>query len=311
MWKWKIGRWLFRSGPASDQMIKRLQEAALALEKIPASTEHEFVAFGEDLQRFHAMAGHIAKLSFKIAKQMSDDSMQSGISGLQYIFNRILELDERSRSGAEALGSMLTGLEVMQHQLQAFARIIRNLHVLCRLIRIESARFDLTGQEFQTLADDVNKLTQEIETSLRRFQEQSDAMVAMIRGNYSRIGLFRGGQQENGRVILDHAVGDIKSLEEQNRLASRILTETPSAGSSFPAKSARSSPRSSSTISRVSGSSIRRSLCADWRRALRAEPGDASARRMARPASSFCRRAICSRSSCAMRAQKWRTPESA
>ena len=180
---------------------------------------------GENLQRFHTMAKNIAELSSKIAMQLSNKTMQAELSELQYIFNRTLELDEHSRSGAESLKAMLAGLEIMQNHINAFSRITRNLHVLCRLIRIESARFDLTGHEFTALGEDVHKLTQDVEAGSSHLRDHSRALTLMIQENHSRVSLFRGGQQTNARFILDHAVVNVTSLEEKNRLSSQILSE--------------------------------------------------------------------------------------
>ena len=147
------------------------------------------------------MAKNIAELSSKIAMQLSNKTMQAELSELQYIFNRTLELDEHSRSGAESLKAMLAGLEIMQNHINAFSRITRNLHVLCRLIRIESARFDLTGHEFTALGEDVHKLTQDVEAGSAT-SRHSRALTLMIQENHSRVSLFRGGQQTNARFIL-------------------------------------------------------------------------------------------------------------
>ncbi len=204
--------------------VGQIRAAADRLEAISSDAEPALLAFGEQLNRFNTQAGEIARLSSTVAQQLSGDKMRAEIQGLQFVLERTTMLDESSRRGINTLSEIHATFEVMQQGLDFFESVTRHLQVLCRLIKIESARFDVTHLEFQTLSEDVHKLTDDIRTSSGHLREASISLMALIRSSQQNNGTV--GIQRNASSILDGAFAELRAFEQGNKISSRLLEET-------------------------------------------------------------------------------------
>jgi ABC-type transporter Mla subunit MlaD len=200
-----------------------LRQAVEELSRLNTSTEAEFLSLGENLQDYYLRTREISQDSSSIATRMSGQEISTAIEGLREILNRVEDLDNQSRQGVEILGSILDRAEVIGSQLDYFARVVKNLYVLCNFIKIETARIKGSEKEFSALVEDIKNLAGNIESKTRVLQEQANSLSQVTRQNLIVINNFETKQHGQSRIILDGTMKNLRSLSERNELSVHTL----------------------------------------------------------------------------------------
>ena len=211
---------------STNRSIEELHTVIGQLEGLAASTEGEFLALGEGLQRFHGQSRDIADWSAAITARMTGDEIAQAMDGLRRIFSRVKALDDGSRQDSENMRLILSRIDEMQHSLAGFGRIVRNLLVLCSFIRIESARMAAhhkTG--FLTLSDDVSSLALLIETKSAQLLDQSMRLSGILRENMGDIASFEAGKHGHALSILDSAARCLNAMTGKHSFSAAALKE--------------------------------------------------------------------------------------
>lgn len=201
----------------------RLHETVKDLAQLTSGTEGDFLAIGEKLRDFYSRTKEVSNLSASITERMIGAEVTEAMEGLQGIFDRIGRLDGESGRGRDALTSILERFVGVQSHLQGFEKTVRNLHILCNFIKIESARSGKKDTGFETLADDVKKLAENIESQSALLLQQSDALMAMINQNLEKIRFFEDRQHQQAGRILENAVANLTAMREKHRNSTEAL----------------------------------------------------------------------------------------
>jgi len=201
----------------------RLHETVQDLAELTSGTEGEFLAFGEKLRDFYSRTKEVSNLSASITEKMIGAEVTEAMEGLQEIFDRIGRLDGQSGRGRDALTSILERFAGVRRHLQGFEKTVRNLHILCNFIKIESARSGRKDTGFETLADDVRKLAERIESQSALLLEQSAALMTVIDQNLEKIRTFEDRQHQQAGRILHDAVADLNAMREKHLRSTNAL----------------------------------------------------------------------------------------
>jgi methyl-accepting chemotaxis protein len=196
-----------------------LGRAVDQLTQLNASTETEFLSLGESLQDYYLRTRKISQDSSAIAGRMSGQEITAAIEGLREIFNRIEDLDNKSRQGVEILSSILNMAGEIGTQLDYFSRVVKNLYVLSNFIKIETARIKGSDKEFAALVEDIKQLAGNIESKSKVLYEQTRSLSILTRKNLTIISDFETRQQGQSRKILDGSMKNLHSLSERNELS--------------------------------------------------------------------------------------------
>jgi methyl-accepting chemotaxis protein len=203
----------------------RLSAVEENLKMLADSTEGEFLSVGEKLQGFSQRAKEIAKMSSSVASLMAGGEIQGAIEELRKIFNRIKSLENESRQGTENLQQILGKLDQVFPELSGFTKIVKALKMICVFIRIQSASIGESDHGFNTLADDVTRLTKEIEEKSRNIQAQSESMGLLIRQALNHVIGLEAIQQGKGREILDRTLVSLEALTKRHSLSSQMINQ--------------------------------------------------------------------------------------
>ena len=200
-----------------------LQLSSGALQHIAVNTEKEFLQLGERMQDFYERAKNMSRLSSQVATHLSGDDMNKEIEALRAIFDMVNSQTERSAQGAVALEFMLNKLSVIEGRLCGFDKTVMNLQVLCNFIKIESARLGQSNSRFDTLGDDVRKLSTTIASKSLDLLGRSASLSRLIRQYLKTIADYEARQQGQARLILDSATNNLSAMTEEYDLASETL----------------------------------------------------------------------------------------
>ncbi len=198
---------------------KRLRSTAAGLGELSASTEEEFLSLGRGLQVFSGRSRDLSARSSSIAALMAGTGMSGAMAGFRQILEEAQDLGRDSRQGADVLKAVLERLGELQQPLAGFARIVRNLRILCTFVKIESARLECGDTGFDTLSEDVGRLAATIAAKSSDLFEQSASLTAAVAGSLRKIGDFERTRQCQARSIIDGASGCLRALTDRHALS--------------------------------------------------------------------------------------------
>jgi len=211
------------SGSSFVTIPDRLDQDNRALHQLASTTEGEFIRIGERLQDFYFRTRKLADLSRQVAGQLTGEAWLQWTAELNTIFERIRQQDETGARGADALRSLLQRFDVIRTRLIHFDTIVRNLHVLCNYIKIESARLGKKDTGFLALGEDVRSLAESITEKSGNLDRQSQQLIETIREGMGRIAAIESAQAGQSRSILAQADRNLEAMADHNRDSSQAL----------------------------------------------------------------------------------------
>jgi len=213
------------SGWSSATILDRLDRDNRALHKLASTTEGEFIRVGEKLQDFYFRTRKLADLSRQVAGQLTGEAWLQWMAELNTIFERIRQQDVAGTRGSETLSNLLQRFDMVRTRLTSFDTIVRNLHVLCNYIKIESARLGTQDTGFFALGEDVRTLADSITEKSGNLDRQSQQLMETIREGMDRIAAIESAQAGQSRSILAQADRNLEAMADHNRASSRTLEE--------------------------------------------------------------------------------------
>ncbi|MBI5593626.1 MAG: hypothetical protein HY881_24500 [Deltaproteobacteria bacterium] len=218
-----LKNWNNRTPASLPPWQDRLQDANLILHELAESTESEFIRLGERLQEFYFRTRGLSELSSQVAKCLSGEELKPHTDGLQAVFAQVQEQDALSGKGISVLTSLLSRFENIGVQLGRFDQTIRNLHVLCNFIKIESASLGSRDTGFTALGEAVRKLAVNVTVKSAELMDHSENLAEMIRHGLRRMTDFEKKQQGHARLILDQAVQNLSVMNQRHQSSSETL----------------------------------------------------------------------------------------
>jgi methyl-accepting chemotaxis protein len=203
----------------------RLGTVIEELTRLNASTEMEFLSLGESLQEYYLRTRKISEVSSAIAARMSGEEITQAIKGLGEIVDRVEQLGSKSRQGTEIMTSILNRSEDVRNQLVYFARVVKNLHILCNFIKIETARIKGSERDFASLVGDIKNLAADIETKSMHLLDHAQALTFLIGENLSRMRDFEARQQGQSRQILEKTMKNLGAFAKRQELSAITLKD--------------------------------------------------------------------------------------
>ena len=208
-------------GEASSANGWRNALAALGsdLESLGKSTEGEFLSIGEKLQDFYQRAGDISKISSTVTRLMSGEELGTSIEGFRNVIDRMKRLEGESRRNTKTLRDVLENIARLNLHVDGFGKTIRHLRVLSVSTRIESARLGDHNADFETLADEVGKLSLEIENRCFQLLGSSDSLSQLIGQTLAKVLDLETAQQTQAGIVFDKTMSTLESLMERHALS--------------------------------------------------------------------------------------------
>ncbi len=207
--------------PAPVYWPDLLQEVDADLKLVTKSSEGEFLAIGEKLQHFYQRADGIAKISQSVARSISGDQTAKVIKDFQAIVRRMRAMEAESDQSSQTMQELLDILGTLRQQLAAFQNIVRSLRMLCISIRIQSARIELEEFGFDSLADDVGTLAEEVENRCERLLQRAEALAQILGDAVARARTLETQQKAQVQTILSDTSKSLKGITEKHRRSAK------------------------------------------------------------------------------------------
>ncbi|HUA20383.1 MAG TPA: hypothetical protein VMB25_16665 [Bryobacteraceae bacterium] len=149
-------------GPGWRQALERVMEA---LEHLNRSTERDFLAVGQKLMEFRAAARQASSGMAALSELISSQSGEAACQGLTRMLEHTRAMDQGMAATGAALESVRDLSGRVQHAFSGLSNRVMVFRTLCTLTRIETARLGAAGLDFGHLAEEVQPLSEQIQTS--------------------------------------------------------------------------------------------------------------------------------------------------
>ncbi len=219
------------SAPADSAMALPEVTGLLAriegeLRALIGSTEEEFLGIGARLQSFHERAGDIAQMATEITTLAAGDEVVGGIESLERILERmrfyLKSAAQKSDLSTTMLKEILERLDEVEDPLSGFRKINKVLRMLGISTRIESTRLAEGGEEFGTLANDVEQLYLQINEKAAAVHEHKKSLSASIRQTLDGVRSAAAAQHANAETMLSKAMASLAVLRDVNSNCSGV-----------------------------------------------------------------------------------------
>ncbi|AAR34663.1 methyl-accepting chemotaxis protein [Geobacter sulfurreducens] len=211
------------SAVADDSLLRELQvwksclaDAGDRLQQVTGSTEEEFLAVGARLHEFYSRAGDIERMTRGVAENVLGDEFGSDMKSLSAILDRIAaylgQADSQTEQLTQTLRSVLELIDRVDTPLEGFRKIIKNLHMLSTAVKIESARLGEGAAGFNTLAEDVERLSVSIKEKSTRILGEKDSLGRVITDTLESISRIEASQREDVRRIISETGENLGAL---------------------------------------------------------------------------------------------------
>ncbi|MGC9196897.1 MAG: hypothetical protein ACP5IL_15795 [Syntrophobacteraceae bacterium] len=182
------------------------------LDFLARSTEGEFLAIGEKLQDFYARTTELSEACSVVAAHLSGKELETVIEGFGKVIEAVNRLENGSKRNTDYLRTVLEKLDSLEDVAEGFQKTILLLRVLCVSIRIESARLGDMDHGFETLAEEVHKLSLEIETRSSNVHASCQSLRLMIEQTLSRVLGLEAARQKQAGIVLTKTLSGLEAL---------------------------------------------------------------------------------------------------
>lgn len=200
--------------------LESLAAVRRELADLNQATEQDFLQVGEKLQRFLEVSGQMSEQCSLLVGFLSGAEADQGADDLHSILDRTRAMAGQAETNQVALEQMLTGVGRIVHPLADLNAKMRGFRVMATLIRIEGARLNQAGVDFETLAEDVHKLASDIEENGRTILTASLELRGIVRHAGSGLAEFEARQKAELPRIQQQAGTSLEALRERRGRAS-------------------------------------------------------------------------------------------
>jgi hypothetical protein len=211
-------RWDRRPGrlrQAWPVWLESLAGVRRELAELNQATEQDFLQVGEKLQRFLEVSGQMSEQCSLMVGFLSGAEANQGAGDLHSILDRTRAMAGQAETNQIALAQMLAGVGRIVHPLADLNAKMRGFRVMATLIRIEGARLNQAGVDFETLAEDVRKLASDIEENGRTILTASLGLRDVVRHAGSGLADFEARQEAELPRIQQQAGTSLQALRER------------------------------------------------------------------------------------------------
>jgi methyl-accepting chemotaxis protein len=202
---------------------EQLFQLSSSLSTLTTTTEDEFLEIGRAMTDFYERAGEITRMLSSLLGIMSGNDIARTVDGVEDILDRI----KHGLSGAETafghdLKTLHQTLEIMngiRKPLEGFKKLVKILKILSISTKIESAQLGQDKTGFITLADDVEKLSVEIDEETKMITTKVLLLDNIVRQNISQISSLEKNQHREIYTVLDDIGFSLISLKSKNELS--------------------------------------------------------------------------------------------
>lgn len=183
------------AGPRGAGLTAEVGRVVLELETLNRSTEHDFLAVGEQLARFQSLARRISSEMAELTGLISGEHGHKASQALAGMLDWATEMCDRTGHSGQSLSTVQSVSNRIRLSFAKLSETVAIFRALCPLTRIETARLGLASAGFHDLSDQIAPLSDSIQSSGKGVVEASSSLDRCIRSG------IRNGAELSARQI--------------------------------------------------------------------------------------------------------------
>lgn len=193
-----------------------LDSAGRGLSGAVKAREQDFLDLGEALYDLQGNCEDIAKNAQELVSCTSAQDMHDRLHALSAELEGLTNQAARAagRQSLDEIDAVVAIVDELSAILSEFSKIVKHLSMLGIATRIESARLGADGRGFTTLADDVEKLANQIVSHCAGIAGRIEILRGHVGSARQRNMAILGTQEQCHEVILRELGANIKALAE-------------------------------------------------------------------------------------------------
>jgi len=213
--------------PCLSRWIEAFAQASEDLEHLNNFTEGDFLSIGDRLNDLSATSREIILMAGEAAGLIRNEEMEKNIEALRGLLRRMDDHLTRSGQGVDRSSAMLRtiydDLENMNRPFAGFKAIVKRLKVLGVSTKIESARLTAGDNGFNTLASDVENLSELIASKSGQIMERLKSLEEMIQKMLGQVHAHEKQGERSAKRILDSIIASLGSLRDKYHSSSTAV----------------------------------------------------------------------------------------
>ena len=200
----------------------KLDSLSRGLSDVISGRENKFLEISSGIQDVSGRAKQLSALSSDLANKVSGEGFGGSVNELSAKLEEMNEMSKRvdPEKGSKRLQELAGSINDLVEYMQRFRPIIRRLKVLAISTRIESARLGDEGKGFQTLANDVEKLSVKTGEYSQRVWKKITELRKMVDSAKLDSGMDLGSIFEDIRSAFDN----LNAMQDSSRQVTEFVT---------------------------------------------------------------------------------------
>jgi len=200
----------------------KLDSLSRGLSDVISGRENKFLEISSGIQDVSGRAKQLSALSSDLANKVSGEGFGGSVNELSAKLEEMNEMSKRvdPEKGSKRLQELAGSINDLVEYMQRFRPIIRRLKVLAISTRIESARLGDEGKGFQTLANDVEKLSVKTGEYSQRVWKKITELRKMVDSAKLDSGMDLSGIFEDIRSAFDN----LNAMQDSSRQVTEFVT---------------------------------------------------------------------------------------
>ena len=212
-----------RPGAAPEASGAALLSVVQHLRQLNQGTEKDFLAAGEELTTILATERQVTEDLTELARAFSRESGGRNIEALSQMRLHFQRVEDSIRSGRETFVVVRGAGSEVGKALSGLERILPELRAVGTATKIEAARLGAAGRDFAMVAEEVNRLTQQIGTDVNAVVEASTALNRRIDGSVKALSEL---SERQIRELPEAVNGLLQAIDGMNAGQNRALGVT-------------------------------------------------------------------------------------
>lgn len=210
---------------SSQQWPAHLNSIGQGISQVASSLETDFLTIGSDLMGINADSQKITDQSRIVVEHMSGARIQESIDQLGTILGNlrqdISELEKDSNLHSEMLDGYLQAISKIVHSADELHMLVLNLNMLGFFTRVENAHISSADNGFQSLAQDVKNLAENIAEKAQLIIEKTAKLSSLIQHTLSEILIIAHRRRQQAQSIIDSTQQHQRALQDRHQHAAR------------------------------------------------------------------------------------------
>ncbi len=196
-----------------------LNEFCSKIKNTDKNSEKKFLEIGQKLHTYLNNSKSITEISSQAASSISEKVLKKGVSEITVLLNQLKQHFNESITEIEKDKSELSGIfqkiEVIIDEISGFKKIVKHLKVLGISTKIEIARLGTDDKGFSALVQNVDRLSDVIETKAVNISGKANFLASEITKTIIDLEKLEKEQKKQSTVVLISASNSLTGFESQ------------------------------------------------------------------------------------------------